>query len=198
MRTATPALLPLFRSEMQLRLLALVLLQPERTFTLQALAATLGAPSSSIHRELERAEDAGIITRDSSARPHQFRAATDEPLLEPLTALLAGTVGIETELAGALDRPDVDAAAIHGSWANGKRRPDSDIDVLVVGTAELRDLRRVVRPIGKAAGRTIDVTLFTPDEFRRALHENSGFARRILDGPTIPLAGNLQRLTEHD
>jgi predicted nucleotidyltransferase len=119
-------------------------------------------------------------------------------LLEPLTSLLAGTVGVETELAKAFERPDIDAAAIHGSWASGKRRPDSDIDVLAVGSAELLDLRRAVRPIGKAAGRTIDVTLLAPDEFRRALRENSSFARRILDGPTIPLAGDIRRLTEHD
>lgn len=198
MRTSAPTLLPLFRSETQVRLLALLLLQPERRFTLQALASALDAPQSSIHRELKRAEDAGIITRDSTVRPHQFRAAPDEPFVDPLKALIAGTVGVETELRRSLDRPDVESAVIHGSWATGKRRPDSDIDVLVVGNAELRDLRRAVRPIGKTAGRTVDLTVVTADEFRSLVRERSSFARRVLEAPTIPLVGDLDRLNHRD
>jgi predicted nucleotidyltransferase len=192
MRTSAPKLLPLFRSEMQLRLLGLLLLQPERSFTLSELAKALDAPSSSVHRELERAEDAGIIVRDATSRPHQFRAAADDPVAELLSALLTRTVGIETELAETLDRPDVHLALIYGSWATGKRRPDSDVDVLVVGSADLRDLRRAVRPIGKAAGRTIDVTTFAPREFQELIRDKSSFARRILDEPTLTLTGDLE------
>jgi hypothetical protein len=47
MRTLAPSIVPLFRSEMQLRLLALLLLQPERSWTLQELAGSLAAPASS-------------------------------------------------------------------------------------------------------------------------------------------------------
>lgn len=153
MRTSAPAVLPLFRSEMQVRLLALLLLQPERSWTLQELAQTLDAPASSVHRELGRGEAAGIIRRDATARPHRFRAATDDPLHEPLATLLRRSVGVEEQLRGALERPDVLVAVIYGSWAGETRRPDSDIDVLVVGDADLRELRRRVRMIGKD-GRT--------------------------------------------
>ena len=191
MRTAAPALLPLFRSEVQVRLLALLLLQPERGWRLRELADTLAAPQSSIHRELSRAEAAGIISRDAAARPHVFRAATDEPLNEPLGELLRRSVGIEEQLRTALQRSGVLAAVIYGSWAGGPRRPDSDIDVLVVGDADLRELRRHVRPIGKTAGRTIDLTVLTPDEFRRLLADRSSFARRVLEGPSTPLVGDL-------
>jgi predicted nucleotidyltransferase len=191
MRTAAPALLPLFRSEMQVRMLALLLLQPERSWTLQELASTLGAPQSSVHRELSRAETAGIIRRDASARPHRFFAATDEPIHEALATVLRRSVGVEEELRTALERPGVLAAVIYGSWAGGARRPDSDIDVLVVGDADLRELRRVVRPIGKTAGRTIDLTVLNPDEFRGLVSDQSSFARRVLEGPTTPLIGDL-------
>ncbi len=194
MRTSPPALLPLFRSEMQVRLLALLLLQPERSWTLQELADTLTSPQSSVHRELNRAEAAGIISRDAAVRPHHFRAATDEPLNEPLAALLRGSVGVEEQLRIALDHSDVLAAVIYGSWAGGTRRPDSDIDVLVVGDADLRELRRRMRPVGQTAGRTIDLTVLAVDEFRRLLADRSSFARRVLEGPTTPLIGDLTSL----
>jgi predicted nucleotidyltransferase len=191
MRTKAPSLLPLFRSEMQLRMLALLLLQPERDWTLHELADALGAPQSSVHRELSRAEEAGVIRRDATARPHRFRAAMEEPLVEPLVALLHRSVGVEEELRTVLDRPDVEVAVIHGSWAGGPRRPDSDIDVLVVGDADLRDLRRRVRPIGRRAGRSIDLTLLSADELRRMIGERSSFGRRLLEAPTTALVGDV-------
>ena len=90
MRTSAPDILPIFRSEMQMRLLALLLLQPERSWTLQELAEALDAPASSVHRELGRAEHAGIVRRDSTARPHRFQAAVE--LGDELAA--AGLAGV--------------------------------------------------------------------------------------------------------
>lgn len=86
------------------------------------------------------------------------------------------------------------AAAIHGSWAEGSRRPDSDIDVIVVGATSLRDLRRRTRGLAHRAGRRVDVTLFEPDEFRSRLDEGHGFARHLLDEPVIPLIGDLREI----
>jgi len=179
---------------MQLHLLALLLLQPERSWTLQELTETLAAPQSSVHREFGRAEGAGIIRRDAAARPHRFQAATNEPLHEPLATMLRRSVGVEEQLRTALAHPGVLAAVIYGSWASGTRRPDSDIDVLAVGDADLRELRRLVRPIGKTAGRTIDLTVLTADEFRTLLADRSSFARRVLKDPTTSLVGDLARI----
>jgi predicted nucleotidyltransferase len=191
MRTQVPPLLPLFRSEMQVRLLALVLLQPERRWTLQGLAEALDAPQSSVHRELARAEASGVIRRDDAARPYRFSAATDDAAYEPLADLLRRSIGVESQLRASLDRPDVHAAVIYGSWASGARRPDSDIDVLVVGDADLRELRRLVLPVGKATGRTIDLTLMRDEEFRHLLADRSSFVRQVMEAPVTPLVGDL-------
>jgi predicted nucleotidyltransferase len=196
MRTSAPALLPLFRSEMQVRMLAMLLLQPERSWTLQGLAEALAAPQSSVHRELGRAEAAGIVRRDATGRPHRFRAATDDPLHEPLADVLRLSVGIEEELRTALEGQGVLAAVVYGSWASGTRRPDSDIDVLVIGDADLRELRGRVRPIGKAAGRTIDLTVLTAEEFQGLAADGSSFARRVLEAPTTPLVGDLAAIVQ--
>lgn len=191
MRTAPPDLLPLFRSQMQVELLASLLLQPERRWTLQELADALGAPQSSVHRELGRAQATGIIRRDATARPHRFSAATDEPLHEPFAAILRASVGVEGQLRRALDLPGIRAAVIYGSWASGLRQPGSDIDVLVIGDADLRELRGVVRPIGKSAGRAIDLTLLGAGEFERLVGEQASFARRVLEEPAIALIGDV-------
>jgi predicted nucleotidyltransferase len=181
---------------MQVRLLALVLLQPERSWTLQELAEALSAPQSSVHRELARAEASGVIRRDDTARPHRFSAATDDAAYHPLADLLRSTVGVEILLRTGLDRPDVHAAVIYGSWAAGVRRADSDVDVLVVGDADLRELRRLMRPIGKQSGRTVDVTVMRDDEFRQRLTDSSSFLRSVLEAPVTSLVGDLKAVAD--
>lgn len=52
-----------------------------------------------------------------------------------------------------------------------------------------------MRPIGKAAGRAIDLTVLTVDELSGLLADRSSFARRVLEAPTTPLVGDLAGLT---
>ena len=125
-------------------------------------------------------------------RPYRYRAAQESPAVPPLRELLRLTVGLETELRQLLrTRRDVELAVIHGSWAGGQITPTSDIDVLAVGDADFADLGRSLTRIGKRAGRRIDLTLFTPQEFARQRQRGSGFLTKIFDSPVIPLSGDL-------
>lgn len=178
-----------------MHLLALLLLQPERSWTLQELAQRLHAPASSVHRELSRAERAGLVSRDATARPHRFTAAIDDPLYEPLSELLRRSVGVEGRLRAALEDAGVIAAALYGSWVSGQRRPDSDIDVLVIGDVDLRELRRRTRPIAKEAGRKVDLTVLSATEFRRLAGEQSSFIRGVMEAPMTGLVGDLSSIT---
>jgi predicted nucleotidyltransferase len=196
MRTKVPSALPLFRSETQIRLLALLLLQPGRQWTLSELSTALKAPASSIHRELGRIEGAGLLVRDAASKPYRFVAAEDNPLFEPLRQILERTVSVEDDLREALDAPGVLMAAIHGSWAAGNHRPDSDIDVVVIGDADLRGLRRRTRSVASRAGRRIDLTLFGAEEFRGLAEEGRGFVQHLAEGPTTPLIGDLREVLE--
>lgn len=110
---AKEASLALFRSDLQPRVLGLLLLNPERTWTTAQLIGSLGATSVSIHRELQRALKTGVVTREAIGRTYLYRAALDSPLYEPLRLLLERTVGVETELRHALSElPGVAAAFI--------------------------------------------------------------------------------------
>ena len=196
MRTSPPRLLPFFRSELQLRTLSILYSEPERSWTAEGLRTALGAPAASIHRELHRALDAGLIEREHTIRPHRFRAASDSPLFNPLRELLARTVGVEKELREVLASEEgVEAAVIHGSWAGSTGvHPLSDIDVLIVGEVEDDKLRRRLRTVGKRAGRSVDAIVFRPGEFQRRLEERNGFLEKLLEGPKVELRGNIREL----
>jgi predicted nucleotidyltransferase len=175
---------------MQLHLLAALLLQETRRWTMHDLAAAVEAPASSVHRELDRAVAAGILERDAAARPHQFTAATGSPFYQSLRTLLSLAVGVESQLRDVLADLSITVALLHGSWVTGPLTRDSDIDLLVVGDVDLRDVRRRVRPVGKSLGRGIDVTVFTRDEFIALARSRASFARHILYEETRPIIGD--------
>ena len=162
------------------------------------LARLLGAPVSSIHRELGRAVDAGITVRDATVRPHRYQANTESPAYGPLRELLDQTVGIPNRFAHALAplHDQIAAASIHGSWATGRPQRDSDIDVVVVSDAEPRVIRRALRRVGKELGREVDVSVFTSDEFGQKAEQGHPFVDRLLHGPRIDLAGDLASVGE--
>lgn len=193
---ATTAALPIFRSELQLRILGLLLLSPDRPWTTPDLAKRLDATPVTIHRELHRALDAGLLVREAIGRTYLYRAATNSPLYEPLRLLLERTVGIEVELRRALeDVPGVEAAFIHGSFAKKtKIKPSSDIDVIVLGNADPHALRRRIRRVESQLGREIDLLAYSRAEFASLAKSGNSLVRGIMRGPVTPLIGSADAL----
>jgi predicted nucleotidyltransferase len=101
------------------------------------------------------------------------------------------TVGIadvlRETLASVADR--IELAYVYGSHARGEERSDSDIDLMIVGRASLRD---VSSPLREAAGilhREINPTAYRPAEYNKGCKDAESFVRRIHDGPRLPVLG---------
>jgi predicted transcriptional regulator len=190
--------LPIFRSELQARLLGILLLNADRTWTSADLAVRLEATSVSVHRELQRALRAGLLSREAVGRTYLYRAATDSPLFEPLRLLLERTVGIEADLRKALrEVPGLEAAFVHGSFAKSAGiRPVSDVDVLVLGDIDYSALRKRIRPIERRAGREIDLLAYGREEFASLARSGNALAKSVLDGPLTTLVGSPEILED--
>lgn len=191
MRTSPPALLPLFRSELQGSLLTALFLEGGSGLTVSQLVDRTAATRSSVQRELARLSNAGILDRDRVGRVSAYRPA-DSAVREPLKELIERTLGVAPRLREKLAGiAGVEAAAIYGSWVGGPISPESDLDVLVIGTADYESLIAAVRDIERLTGREINVKPYTREELGRKLNEGSGFLRTVLSGPTTPLVGRL-------
>jgi predicted nucleotidyltransferase/biotin operon repressor len=193
MRTSAPALAPFFRSDLQARLLAALLLGADAEVSAADLQAQTGASRAGVHQELQRLMDAGVIERRMVGRTALYRRAASSPLLEPLTMLVERTVGAEPELRRRLAAvPGVLAAAIYGSWAAGASiHPSSDVDVLVIGEPDADRLEREVRAVERQVGRDVSLTVFDADEWAERVAGRAGFAATVLERPLIALVGQI-------
>jgi DNA-binding transcriptional ArsR family regulator len=140
MRSAAPALLPVFRSKLQADILATLLLNPERECSLTDLAQRFDAPLSTVHGEVKRLTEAGLLRRRNVGRSAMVRANPDNRLVEPLAEVLFLSWGPLQVVADEFSRLEgAERVLIFGSWAARYLQwpgpPPRDLDVLVVGGA---------------------------------------------------------------
>ncbi len=145
MRSVAPALLPIFRSRLQADVLAALLLDPGREYSLTDLARRFGAPLSTVHDEARRLTEAGLLIQRQAGRSVMLTANTRNRLTGPLTDLLLlswGPQHIVAEDFAAL--PGADQVVIFGSWAARYHQqpgpPPHDLDVLVIGAPAREDV----------------------------------------------------------
>lgn len=164
-RGPTPPLLPILRSQQQADLLASLLGDPDRELSLSDLAATVRVPFATVHREIERAERAGIVTSRKVGNVRLVRANTESPYFMGLSDVLVKAFGPPQVIATALaPLPGVEGVYLYGSWAaryvgDDGARPVGDIDVLVLGQPDRDALYRAAAQASERLGRDVQVTV---------------------------------------
>lgn len=73
-------MLPIFRSQHQAEMLAVLMLHPNQDVTISDLARRLGVSASTLHLETQRMVDAGLLTSRRVGRSRLLRANTDNRL----------------------------------------------------------------------------------------------------------------------
>ena len=168
-RRPAPSLLPILRSQQQAEILALLLGDPERELSLTEISQLTGAPHPSVYREVQRAEQAGLVTTRKIGNTRLVRADAGSPYYPGLADVLTRAFGVPAVLADTLRTVSgIDAAYIFGSWAarhEGQpgRRPVGDIDVLVLGRPDRDQLYEAVGIAEKRLGRQVQAAIRASD-----------------------------------
>jgi predicted nucleotidyltransferase len=167
--TASPPLLPVFRSHQQAELLTLLLGDPDLEVGLTEFASRLDIPYPSVHREVKRAESAGLLVTRRVGRTRLARANVASPYFEGLSQVLIRAFGPPAVLSDALaEVRGVEAAYVYGSWAarfagvDGPR-PVQDIDLLVLGEPDRDGLYGQIDRASERLGRPVQVTIREAD-----------------------------------
>ena len=185
---STPAAL-LF-SAYHLRLLAILLMQPDRSFHLRELERLASVNAGTAHRELKRMAIAGLVHSRRVGNQVHYQAERRCPIFPELQSILRKSVGLADILRDALAplAEQIEQAFVFGSVANASEGPGSDIDLMVVGSVRFVDVVAALHPCHERLGREVNAVVMQPDEFR-ARRQDEGFVARVLSEPTLPILG---------
>lgn len=176
----------------QAKLLSCLFGQPERSFHYNELRRSTGLASASLHRELQRLDQAGLVTRTQQGNQVLRQANAAHPVYPELRALVQKTLGAATLLRQALAplQSRVELALVYGSTAKGSSHASSDVDLLLVGRdLSLREVFGLLGPVQQALARPINPALFTPEEFAARRAQPDSFVNRVLAQPVDVLWG---------
>ncbi|MCZ7525172.1 MAG: MarR family transcriptional regulator [Acidimicrobiia bacterium] len=187
---SAPALAPLFRSEQQLAILAVLFADGATDVSIGELAERAGVAQATASREVARLAEHGLVVTRSLGRNTLVTANWDLPWASELRSILVQTVGVLGRLGDALGGVDgVDEAFVFGSWAaryRGEPGPTPrDIDVLVVGDAALRTVRRACRYVEEDL--RVEVNPVVVDRVRWGAKRPEPFVAQIKSQPLVPI-----------
>lgn len=188
MRTAAPALFPLFRSELQSKILLRVLLGGGEESVAELAAAVDDDPGNTA-REVVRLERAGVVTSRRVGRTKLVQANRAAPFHRALVELVTVVIGPAKVLADELAVVDgIVSAEIFGSWAaryNGEPgRTPSDVDLLVVGAPDRDDLHDATQAAARRLNRPVNPVVVSPRRWQGA---EDGFIREIRSRARVPV-----------
>ena len=189
--TSAPALLPLFRSEQQLRLVNVLFAEADEPLAINQLAKRAGVAQSTASREVARLVEHGILRTTSVGRNTLVSANWSLPWAKDLKSILVQTMGIVGQLSHALsDLDDIEAAYVYGSWAArhaGEPGPSPhDVDVLIVGTVPLSRVRAALRLV--EARQKVEINPVVVDHNRWNARKPEPFIKQIKSRPLVSIA----------
>ncbi len=189
MSQSAPGLLPIFRSDNQLRLLGQLYLHPGQEQTIADLEQTAGIPQQTVSREVNRLLRAGLLQGRRVGRLHFVKPNEANPYFPELAGLLLKALGPRSVLAEHLNGIDgIQDAYLFGSWARRYTgepgAPPGDIDVVIIGEPDVDQVYNACREAGAALGQEVNPVILTPEDWKA---RRSGFVRQVRSGPLVPL-----------
>jgi predicted nucleotidyltransferase len=175
------------------RLLALFYTRPDESFHLREASRISGSPAGAVRRELNALTRCGLLKRDARGNQVIFQVHSASPIYPEMQRLVIKTVGAADVVREALLPlgARIKAAWIFGSFASGSIHAESDVDLMIVGSASFTDVVKALRRASERVGRVINPTVYTPREFDEKRRRKDHFITSVLSAPSIPLVGNV-------
>lgn len=160
-------------------------MNPDRRLSFNELVRRVKSGDGAVARELRTLIDAGLLAEKREGNQRFLSGRRDSPVFEELKSFIAKTSGAPAIVREALaDLEDmITVAFIFGSVAQGRERGESDLDLLVIGTAGYSQLMEKLYPLEERLGRRVQLLCFDPSssQDRQSLHKASML--KILTGP---------------
>lgn len=153
-----------------------------------------GLSLGTVRQELRKLERLDLLQSRPDGNRLYYRANPLHPLYSVIRDLVVKTAGLVEVLKGALAGLDIDLAWVFGSVARRNEGAESDVDLMVVGRAGLRELTAALQPATDKIGREVSPYVMSPAEFTHRLQQRDHFLRGVLDSERLFVIGSPDEL----
>lgn len=188
--------------EYRKRILGLLLLHPEETYHVRELARLTNTSAGTLHKELSKLSDAGILQSKKVGNQQRYSANVQCPIFEELASIFRKTSGLADVIANALSsmKSHIKFAIVFGSLARGEEQANSDVDVMVIGDISFGVVVGLLHESQATLRREINPIVYSVDSFKSRVEKNDSFIQEILSKPKLFIVGSeheLRKFTEN-
>jgi predicted nucleotidyltransferase len=179
-------------TKVQQRVLAVLFGNPSRSFYANEIIAMARTGTGAVQRELAHLEAAGLVTVVRVGNQKHYQANANTPVFKELRSLVLKTSGLADILRAALapSADKISTAFVYGSIAKGEDTAKSDIDLMVISdTLSYPDLYASLEEATRRLGRTVNPTVYKPQDLDKRFKEGNAFIQRVMAQPKIWLMG---------
>ena len=184
----------LFSSRVKAEVLRLLFGLDATELHLREIERRSGLADATVRQELKRLNQLHLVQVRRDGNRSLYRANLTHPLYGDLRNLVLKTSGLAEVLREALGELLIDVAFVFGSGGAGTSKPESDVDLMVIGDLSLRQLARTLAGTSEKLGRELNPHVFSAREFSRRRIDHDHFIRRVLDSPKVFVIGTQHEL----
>jgi len=185
----------LFGSEARVKIINHFFLYPDKKYSPQQVANTLGLPLNSLRRETDNLLKIGIIReiKAETADKKRYFAVNHEFILFPeISALFAKTQILFSQnfIINLQKICQPKLLILSGFFVNF---PEAKTDLLIVGTVRREAFLKLIKSLQKELGREINFTILSEREYRYRRDVMDIFLYNILEGKKLILIDSLNK-----
>lgn len=154
----------LFGSKTRVKLLTLLLANPERSYYVREITRRLDERINSIRRELANLEKIGLVSSQSRRRKRYYNVNVECPIYPELRALIlkVGVAPEERVIKQINDLGDVRVAVLSGIFT---KHENAQTDILLVGDVDQKKIKGFITSLEDEVQDEVDYTVLSADEF---------------------------------
>jgi len=166
----------------------------DRELHVRELERQSGLADATVRQELKKLTRIGVVEVRRDGNRTYYRANAQHPLYEDIRNLVLKTSGLADVLREALGTAGVQLAFVFGSVASATEKAHSDVDLMVIGTINLRQLGKRLSGIAAKIGREVNPHVLTDEEFARRVEVHDHFLTSVLNTPRLFVIGSDREL----
>ncbi len=183
-------------SEVRIKILKLLILNPDKSYHVRAIVRGVGAEINAVRRELENLTNINLLRRRQSSNRIYFTCDTNHVYYADLVSLM----GKEEGLGGILlkhirELGDVQFAVLSKSFLTNKPSSQLEVDLFIVGNIKLDSLEKIISNFQTETSREVNYSTMSAEEFRHRKRSNDQFVMSFLTKGRSMLVGDEEKFT---
>ncbi|MBS3819442.1 nucleotidyltransferase domain-containing protein [bacterium] len=181
-------------SKVRRDILTLFFCNPSKKYYIRKLERLLGYSVGNIAREIKKLNKDELFLTEREGNLVYYKLNQNHPLYNEIKSIMMKSSGILQRIKEVLSSiQSIDIAFVYGSFPTNEAKTTSDIDVMIIGNPDSKEIVNKLRILESKFDREINFTLYTMDEFLEK-KDKIEFLKEVMKKKKIPLIGNIYEI----